>query len=124
MPASKAGLISIETPIKATEYLLDNSPPGYLFHAMSFGSYLIWAAQPDYPVFVDGRIEMYPMQVWMDYLQISQASGDWEQRLQDYGVRSLLLSDKEQPGLVEAVRNNPHWKLLYADEAALLFVSR
>ena len=91
---------------------------------MSFGSYLIWSAQPDYPVFVDGRIELYPTTVWMDYLEISQASGDWEQRLQAYGVHTLMLSIKEQPGLVEAVTNNPYWELVYEDEAALVFIVR
>ncbi len=122
LPPEKAALISPETPVAATEALLRDHPPGPLFHAMPFGSYLIWAAQPDYPVFVDSRIELYPLEVWLDYLRISAAECDWEARLAHYGVRTLMLSPQEQPALVEAARASPHWRELYADEAAVIFV--
>jgi hypothetical protein len=68
LPPAKAGLLSMETPVDATRVLLDEGLPAPLFHAMSFGSYLIWAAQPDYQIFVDGRIELFSVQVWRDYL--------------------------------------------------------
>ena len=47
-PPAKAGLISTETPIKATQVLLEEKPPGEIFNAISYGSYLIWAAYPQY----------------------------------------------------------------------------
>ena len=122
MPEAKAGLISGETPLRATEYLLETHPPGHIFHAMSFGSYLIWAAQPEYPVFVDGRIELYPQEVWEDYLAISNATSDWEGKLESYNVNTLMLSRIEQLALVMAVEQSRHWQLVYADDAALIFV--
>lgn len=122
LPPPKAGLLSAETPVAATEFLLRERPPGPLFHAMPFGSYLIWAAQPDYPVFVDSRIELYPMEVWLDYLTISAAGCGWEERLQRYGVRTLMLSLREQPALVAAIRASPRWRVVYEDEVALLAV--
>ena len=123
-PPAKAGLISAETPVAATEFLLRERPPGPLFHAMPFGSYLVWAAQPEYPVFVDSRIELYPVEVWLDYLHISAAGCGWEERLARYGVRTLMLSPQEQPALVAAARASPHWHLVYEDTAAVIFVSR
>ena len=122
LPPEKAGLISAETPIAATEFLLRERLPGPLFHAMPFGSYLVWAAQPDYPVFVDSRIELYPVEVWLDYLHISAAGCEWEERLARYGVRTLMLSPQEQPALVAAARASPHWHWVYEDTAAVLFV--
>ena len=92
LPPAKAGLISMETPVDATRVLVDVNLPGPLFHAMSFGSYLIWAAQPEYPVFVDGRIELFSLDVWRDYLAISNAQAGWQERLEAYGVQSLMLS--------------------------------
>jgi hypothetical protein len=68
LPELKRGLISAETPVEATQFLLDNRLPGPIFHHMAYGSYLIWAAQPDYPVFVDPRIELYPYSYWIDYI--------------------------------------------------------
>lgn len=124
MPETKAGLISSETPIQATEFLLENRPPGNLFHAMSFGSYLIWAAQPEYRVFVDGRIELYTQEVWLDYLGISNAVGDWEGKLEAYGVQTLLISWNEQASLVTAVLASNDWELAFEDTTALLFISQ
>jgi hypothetical protein len=91
---------------------------------MSFGSYLIWAAQPEYPVFVDGRIELYSIEVWRDYLDISNAQGDWELLLERSGVNTLMLSRTEQPRLVEAVEASDQWMLVHEDDAALVFLSR
>jgi hypothetical protein len=123
-PEAKAGLISAETPITATNYLLEHKLPGNLFHAMSFGSYLIWEAQPDYPVFVDGRIELYSEDIWWDYLSISNAQGNWEERLHSYEVNTLMLSREEQPLLVEAIQFNNDWVKVYEDRAAVIFTSR
>jgi len=122
LPPEKAGLISAETPVAATEFLLRERLPGPLFHAMPFGSYLVWAAQPEYPVFVDSRIELYPVEVWLDYLHISAAGCGWEERLARYGVRTLMLSPQEQPALVAAARASPRWRQVYEDTAAILFV--
>jgi len=122
LPPAKAGLVSAETPVAATEFLLRERLPGPLFHAMPFGSYLVWAAQPEYPVFVDSRIELYPVEVWLDYLHISAAGCEWEERLARYGVRTLMLSPQEQPALVAAARASPRWRQVYEDTAAILFV--
>ena len=117
----KRGLISAETPIAATEFLLQERLPGPLFHAMSFGSYLIWAAQPEYPVFVDGRIELYPAELWLDYLHISAAAPGWEETLEKYGIQTLMLSPQEQAGLVAAVQNTSAWREVYSDDSAMIF---
>jgi hypothetical protein len=121
LPQIKAGLISAETPIQATQVLLDKNPPGKLFNGISFGSYLIWAAYPNYQVFVDSRIELFPEQVWIDYLNISNAVGDWEELLKEYGVNTLMLSPTEQAGLVKAAQESRNWDLLYKDNSAFLF---
>jgi hypothetical protein len=120
-PPPKAGLISYETPIAATQYLLENQYPGHLFHAMSFGSYLDWAAQPAYPVFVDSRIELYPVGVWFDYIEISAAQPGWEDKLTQYGVKTLMLSPTEQAGLIAAAQASPGWQKVYEDDAAVIF---
>ncbi len=121
LPPPKAGLLSSETPVKATAYLLDTAPPGPLFHDLAFGSYLIWAATPEYRVFVDTRIELYPLEVWRDYVTISAAEGDWEARLAAYEVRTLMLSRQTQGRLVEAAGASERWTEVYADETAVLF---
>lgn len=122
LPSAKAGLISTETPVQATEFLLKDNPPGRMFNSMSFGSYIIWSAYPQYQVFVDSRIELFPENVWLDYFRISNAEGDWEAQLREYGVNTLMLSPVEQPALVKAISQSSDWKLVYQDPVALIYV--
>ncbi len=118
----KAGLISAETPVAATEYLLRERPPGPIFNELGFGSYLIWAAQPEYPVFVDTRLELYPLELWRDYLDISAGREDWQQKLDRYGINALMVSRTEQPTFIAAVNSSRVWCLLYEDEVAAIYV--
>jgi len=121
-PPAKAGLISYETPIGAVNYLLENRLPGQVFHTMSFGSYLAWAAQPEYPVFVDSRIELYPLEVWLDYIRVSNAETGWEETLAGYGVQTLLLSKLEHMALITAAQSSADWEAVYEDETVKVFV--
>jgi hypothetical protein len=123
-PQIKAGVISAETPIQAIQILLEQHPPGQVFNSISFGSYLIWAAHPQYPVFVDSRIELFPEKVWMDYLMISNATSDWGLMLREYGVNTLMLSPVEQPNLVRAVEESSEWNFLYGDSSARIFTRK
>ncbi len=120
LPSAKAGLIATETPVQATNFLLEENLPGRLFNSMSFGSYLIWAAYPKYQVFTDFRIELFPENVWLDYLKISNAESGWETLLGNYDVNTLLLSPVEQPNLVKAAIESGEWEVIYQDASAIL----
>jgi hypothetical protein len=122
LPGPNADLISPETPVAATDFLLHQRPPGPIFNEQGYGSYLIWAAQPSYPVFVDTRLELYPWQTWVDYLTISQAGTNWDGLLDKYGINTLFIGRVEQPDLVKAASNSSRWRQLYQDSRSLIFV--
>lgn len=117
----KSAIISTETPVEATQFLLSEKPPGKLFHEMGFGSYLIWATQPDYKVFVDPRIELYPREIWEEYIIIINALPGWEDYLDRYGVGVLMLNRNNQPDLIQAVEGAESWKKIYQDDTAVIF---
>ena len=121
LSSQKAGLISSETPVEATQFLLANHLSGNLFHDMPFGSYLIWAAQPEYPVFVDSRLELYPLQIWNDYLTISSGSYSWEDLLRKYHFQTLMLSKQNQAGLIRELQNSDSWISVYEDANVVLY---
>ena len=120
-PQSKRGLIYHETPIEATQFLISERLPGKLFHDMGYGSYLIWAAYPDYRVFTDPRIELYPLETWRDYTAIGNALPGWENQLDRYGIYTLMVSPENQAPLVAALGGSPGWSLKYEDPAALIY---
>lgn len=120
----KAGLVGYETPIEATRYMMEHRLPGRVFHGMAFGSYLIWAAQPDYPVFVDSRIELYPPQVWNEYVQIGNGEEGWDVKLSAYGVNTLMLEPKNQAGLIRSAESSGEWLRVYSHPAVVILVRR
>ncbi len=124
LPPAKAGLVSQETPTQATAVLMQNRWPGRLFHSMPFGSYLHWAAQPAYPVFVDSRIELFPITVWRDYLTIVNAQPGWEDKLSAYQVNTLMLSPTQDSNLLQAASALPNWQKVYQDDVAVILIRK
>lgn len=124
LPPQLGALIDADTPIAAVERLrADGDRPERLFHAMSYGSYLIWAA-PEQKVWIDPRIELYPLNQWLDYQRLS-AGEDAAELLARYQVDGLLLGLEDQAGLVAYARERPEeWELRYEDEHSAYFVRR
>jgi hypothetical protein len=100
-------LVGVETPVDAVEYLRAHSG-GRLFNEMGYGSYLIWAL-PEQKVFVDPRVELYPYELWLDYVRISHASR-YHERLTRYGVDRLLIDKVLQEELARALEEDPRWE--------------
>lgn len=121
LPPAVGALISQDTPVAAVEFLRAMPErPTRLFHSEAYGSYLIWAA-PEQPVFVDTRIELYPYEQWRDYINLGQAN-NLPALIEKYQLDGMLLSLKQQPALVAALRADPSWAERYHDEQATLFI--
>ena len=78
-------------PVGAVNWIQEHQPPGKLFNTYQWGGYLIWRLYPHYPVFIDGRAELYGDQMLTRYVDIHNTHTGWEQALQDYGVRIVLV---------------------------------
>lgn len=116
---SPAGpLIGVETPVAASEYLLKH-PGGHLFNEMGYGSYLIWVVS-EQGDFIDPRVELFPYEQWMDYIDIENAT-NYDALLTRYGVDRILLDKKLQPKLLSALSEDPAWKLEYEDQYAQIW---
>ncbi len=111
-------LISINTPVAVSEYLKTH-PGGNLFNEMGYGSYLIWSV-PEQGVFVDTRVELFPIDQWMDYVHINNAT-NYNELLQKYGVDRILLDKNLQPELASSLLRDPTWKLEYDDQYAQIW---
>jgi len=122
LPLLKAGIYSSETPIDATKFLLAEQLPNPLFNAMSFGSYLIWEAQPYYRVFVDPRIDLYNSTIILEYISVSSGRENWQEILDQYSVQTILASPIEQGGLIDVLDNSQEWNRIYTDNAAVIFI--
>jgi len=124
LPPTLGNLLDPATPVAAVAQLrADPERPTRLFHAMGYGSYLIWAA-PEQLVWADPRIELYPLEQWRDYQRLA-AGSDAQAILERYAVDGLLLSNKEQAELVAWAQARPDaWALRFADDETSYFVRR
>lgn len=106
-------LLSVHTPVKAVEYLANN-PGGRLFNEMGYGSYLIWA-MPEQGVFIDPRVELYPYEMWQDYIRISNGAR-YNELLAKYGADRLLLDAEMQVELITALEGDAGWERKFVDD--------
>jgi hypothetical protein len=117
------GRLLWRAPIGATLALLrDAHPPRRLLHDAATGSYLIWAL-PSQPVFLDTRLELYPVEQWRDMRRLS-AGEDVPRLLDVYAIDGLLLDKQLSGPLVDLERKDARFVLRYEDDAHVYFAAR
>jgi hypothetical protein len=115
-----AELFTRDTPVGAAEFLRRNPVPGRLWNDMAYGSYLIWAV-PEQQVFVDPRVELFPLAQWQEYLAVAEARDYNALLVERYDVERVLLDRAVQPKLAAALAADPRWRLEYSDERSELY---
>jgi hypothetical protein len=123
LPTAKQPMLAEETPLRLAEYLQTHDPPasGNMLNSQKWGGYLEWATWPRHQVFVDGRIELHPAQVWLDYVDIVFPTTRWRALLDKYDIQYLVLTNDYNPDLLAEVRLDAGWRLDYEDDQAAVF---
>lgn len=106
-------------PVAAVDYLREADLPGPMFNNYNWGGYIIWEL-PQYPVFVDGRTDLYGDELLSQYLNTLFARGDWRGTLDQYGI-NLVFVETAAP-LANELRQEPGWEETYQDDMAAIFV--
>jgi hypothetical protein len=105
-------------PTAAVAFLERERPPGPIFNHYNWGGYLIWKLYPAYPVFIDGRADIYGDSFMEDFGSAYYLTDDWRKSLETWGIRTLVLPP-DAP-LVTALRTGTNWKQIYADSEAVV----
>lgn len=116
-PALMDGYLRQSYPVEQVEYLKTHQPIGRVFNEYAWGGYLTWAL-PEYPVFVDGRTDLFGDEIIGEWLQVVAAQPGWQAILERWQVR-LVLVEPGQPLAQELARSG--WKLLSGSEVAVLY---
>ncbi len=119
LPKTNETQLARIVPIGAAEYVRQAQPPGQLFNSYNFGGYLTWALYPDYPVFVDGRTDLYDDPFLREYLVIAFARPGWRAALEKYGVRLALVESNSI--LADQLVREADWRIVYQDPTASVF---
>lgn len=124
LPADKRGMVDHKAPQAAAAFLLARSGQARMLNYQGWGGYLDWRLWPRYQPMLDGRIELHPPEVWLDYMYISSGHATWQERLERYAIDLLVLSQEHQPELIALARGSPRWQQVYEDELAIIFQAR
>jgi hypothetical protein len=95
-------------PAEAAAYLQSAAPPGPLFNSYNWGGYLMFKA-PNYPVFVDGRTDLYGS-AFLDQWRSALDGVGWQAVFAQWNIRLVVI--ERDSALATILRHEPGWPLL------------
>jgi hypothetical protein len=106
-------------PMDAVAYIQAQRPPGPMFNSYNWGGYLLFTLWPDYPVFVDGRTDLYDDDFLRQYINVYVADDGWQGLLDQYQIQLVVVETNSV--LAKFLRTDPSWHEAYRDDMAVIF---
>lgn len=115
----RAGLKST-LPVDAVEQLDSLDMQDNMFNSYNWGGYLMFHS-PQYPVFIDGRSDLY-RSFLDDYYRIAIGADGWRQALDRWQIGFAVI--ETDSGLALALASDQDWRTAYRDPVASVFQRR
>jgi hypothetical protein len=100
-------------PKGAADFLNARGFAGKVWSEASVGDYLVWHLKPSSRTFLEGRTDLYPVDVLTDYASAMAAAPGWESIIARRAP-DLLLLPVGVP-LIAAVETSGKWRAIYRD---------
>jgi hypothetical protein len=104
-------------PVHAVKFLQSRNLGGRLFNSYNWGAYLLWAL-PEYPVFVDGRTDLYNDEIIDQWLKVVRAEDGWDEIIKQWEIQLVLLEPRLY--VVNEFRDSG-WSLIYQDDVSVIY---
>lgn len=113
-------------PVRVVAFLHEQRPPGPMFNSYNWGGYLMFAL-PEYPVFVDGRTDLYGDEFLLNYVRTVSGGSIWRDTLAQYDVNLVVV--EAGSGLANHLAHEDGWQQIYPppesdDTMAVVFVRK
>ena len=109
----------------AADWLEQHAPAARVFNDDGLGGWLLWRSFPPRRVFVDGRLQVYPADVFEEYMSVLDDPGAFAALAASRGVTAAILSHPA-PGRLElagAIARLPGWRVGYLDAGTIVLVA-
>jgi hypothetical protein len=116
--ASMEAAVRRQIPVDAVAFLSKNPGWGRIINDYNWGSYLLWNL-PSYPVFVDGRTDLYGDDILNQFLTAINARAGWQEILQTWDVQVVFL-DPSAPILQVLISQG--WQVKYQDAQSVILL--
>ena len=108
-------------PVRASDYIRENHLPQPLFNSYFWGGFLTWYL-PEYPVVIDGRVDLYRDAVNIPYFKLVEAEIPLKSHPGFAQAQTFLLETKSP--IAEALATLPGFRVAYRDDLACVLVRR
>ena len=115
------GVMDVFYPTGAADWIERSRPEGPICHHMADGGYLIWRLFPDYPVMVDGRLEVYGSEKFLEYQVARSEQFRVLDERHEFGTVIVHYSLVNSSELLRWLHLNSNWRLAFVDDVAAVF---
>lgn len=119
-PTAQAQAEAKVLPVGAANWIAQHRPGGPLFNSYNWGGYLLWRLGEEYPVYVDGRTDVYDDRFLRNFLAITQAGPESDRQLWDTGARIVMIEGGSL--LDNFLARNARWREAYRDDLAVVYL--
>jgi len=109
-------------PVHAVNAVAASEVAEPIFAPDYWGGYLIYRLYPRVRVLVDDRHDLYGDEFFKNYLMIILVQPEWKRELDDTHVNRVLVPSESS--LANIMKLSPQWKIVYADDTAVLFTKQ
>ena len=109
-------------PENAVTWMEKNHPEGRIFNSYGWGGYLIWELNPEYPVYIDGRADVYGDAFLFEYNSIYHAEPGWGEKLTFYDAKVIIIEPNSP--LANSLRESGLWENSYEDQVSVVFTRK
>jgi len=108
-------------PVGAVAWIEQQRPPREMFNSYNWGGYVLWRLWPAYPVYADGRTDVYAAAggVLEEYVSIVTAQPDFQAKLAARNIGFIVIENGSPLDLF--LRREAGWREAYRDEMAVIF---
>jgi hypothetical protein len=120
MPAAQQQAEAKILPVGAANWIAQQQPAGLLFNSYNWGGYLMWRLGAEYPVYVDGRTDVYDNAFLKEYLKIVTGQLNAPAVFDARGIKAVMV-EPESP-LGPQLLKSGRWQAAYRDDMAVVYV--
>lgn len=124
-------------PYAAMDFIKEKRINGHILNfPLGVGSFMIWKLWPAKKVFIDGRLEVYPKDVFEETLKALDSSLAWEALEEKYRFDSIVIDHARVQQMVHAslkikmrsflleISQDNDWQAVYVDSIVIIFCKR
>jgi len=109
-------------PKAAVDYMQVHRLPQPIFNDYAWGGYLIWRLYPDYPVFIDGRADVFGEKLVEQFIEVHDGKPRWRELLQQFGTQTVLV--ERDSAIASLLSDDSRWQKVFEDKQSVILVRK